>query len=75
MEHIYTPSFRPNLVDSNYKNKKRNKYSSADKNSNIKTITYKTIGNYGEDKDENIYSENLGSDLDDFGSIHDDGEI
>ena len=75
LEHIYTPSFRPNLVDSNYKNKKRNKYSSADKNSNIKTITYKTIGNYGEDKDENIYSENLGSDLDDFGSIHDDGEI
>ena len=67
LEHIYTPSFQPNLV--NIKNpKKRNKNLSSYKNGHLNTMSYNSV--------RSNYRSNLDSEEEnDFEDIHDDVEI
>ena len=63
LAQIYTPTFRPNLVESKFKNKKRKNYLSANKVSSINsyhTLNTNTIeDNNNKEDNDGIYIQKI----------------
>ena len=70
LEHIYTPSFQPNLIKSKNNHKKRKRYLSSYKNNRVNTMSSNTIRSNFKSEAEECSEEEEDSDY-----IHDDEEI